>query len=98
VAKGYWRNEEATRESFLPDGWFLTGDIGFLDEDGVLYVTDRKKDMIVMSGFKIYPAEVESILLQNPKILEAAVFARYDERRGEVPRGRHRAEAWREGD
>ncbi|MFP3308569.1 MAG: class I adenylate-forming enzyme family protein [Nitrososphaeria archaeon] len=85
VAKGYWRNEEATRESFLPDGWFLTGDIGFLDEDGVLYVTDRKKDMIVMSGFKIYPAEVESILLQNPKILEAAVFARYDERRGEVP-------------
>jgi Acyl-CoA synthetases (AMP-forming)/AMP-acid ligases II len=70
VAKGYWRNEEATRESFLPDGWFLTGDIGFLDEDGVLYVTDRKKDMIVMSGFKIYPAEVESILLQNPKILE----------------------------
>ena len=85
VAKGYWRNEEATHESFLPDGWFLTGDLGYLDEDGVLYVTDRKKDMIITSGFKVYPAEVESILLQHPKIKEVAVFARYDERRGEVP-------------
>jgi long-chain acyl-CoA synthetase len=85
VAKGYWRNEQATRDSFMPDGWFLTGDMGFLDEDGVLYVTDRKKDMIITSGFKVYPAEVESMLLQNPKILEVAVFARYDERRGEVP-------------
>ncbi|MGC8969455.1 MAG: class I adenylate-forming enzyme family protein [Conexivisphaera sp.] len=85
VARGYWRNEAATRESFMPDGWFLTGDMGFLDDDGVLYVTDRKKDMIITSGFKVYPAEVESILLQHPKILEVAVFARYDERRGEVP-------------
>ncbi|HEU16799.1 MAG TPA: long-chain fatty acid--CoA ligase [Nitrososphaeria archaeon] len=85
IAKGYWKNEEATRESFMPDGWFLTGDMGFLDEDGVLYVTDRKKDMIITSGFKVYPAEVESILLRNPKIKEVAVFARYDERRGEVP-------------
>jgi long-chain acyl-CoA synthetase len=85
VAKGYWRNDKATRESFLPDGWFLTGDMGYVDEDGVLYVTDRKKDIIITSGFNVSPAEVENILLQNPKIKEVAVFSFKDERRGEVP-------------
>ncbi len=85
VAKGYWLNEEATKEAFMPNGWFLTGDLGYLDDDGALYVTDRKKDMIITSGFNIYPAEVENILLQYSKIKEVAVFAKYDERRGEVP-------------
>ncbi len=85
VAKGYWRNPEATAEAFLLDGWFLTGDLGYLDEDGVLYVTDRKKDLIIMSGWNIYPAEVENVLLHHPKIADVAVFARYDERRGEIP-------------
>lgn len=85
VAKGYWRNEKATKESFLPDGWFLTGDMGYVDDDGVLYVTDRKKDIIITSGFNVSPAEVENILLQNPKIKEVAVFSIKDERRGEVP-------------
>jgi len=85
VAKGYWRNPEETAKAFLPDGWFLTGDLGYLDEDGVLYITARKKDVIIMSGWKIYPAEVESVLLKHPKVAEAAVFAKYDEKRGEVP-------------
>lgn len=85
VAKGYWKNPKATAEAFLPDGWFLTGDLGYLDEDGVLYVTDRKKDLIIMSGWNIYPAEVENVLLHHPKIADVAVFAKYDERRGEIP-------------
>ena len=85
VAKGYWRKPEETAKAFLPDGWFLTGDLGYIDEKGILHVTARKKDVIVMSGWKIYPAEVENVLLKHPKIAEAAVFAKYDERRGEVP-------------
>ncbi|MEM2213326.1 MAG: class I adenylate-forming enzyme family protein [Candidatus Nezhaarchaeales archaeon] len=85
VAKGYWKRPRETAEVFLPDGWFLTGDTGYLDEDGILYVTGRKKDMIIMSGWKIYPAEVENVLVKHPKVSEAAVFARYDEKRGEIP-------------
>ncbi|RLF20354.1 MAG: acyl-CoA synthetase [Thermoprotei archaeon] len=85
VAKGYWRKPKETERVFLSDGWFLTGDVGYLDEDGVLYITGRKKDVIIMSGWKIYPAEVENVLVKHPKVAEAAVFAKYDERRGEVP-------------
>ncbi|MBO6274394.1 MAG: acyl--CoA ligase, partial [Methanobrevibacter sp.] len=68
IAKGYWRREKQTIESFLDDGWFLTGDIGYLDEDNRLFITDRKKDMIVMSGWKIYPTEVEEVLIKYPKL------------------------------
>ncbi len=85
VAKGYWNMPEATTEVFRPDGWFLSGDIGYLDTDGILYITDRKKDMIIMSGWKVYPTEVENVLLQHPAIRDAAVFGCPDERRGEVP-------------
>ena len=85
VAKGYWNMPGATAESFLPDGWFLSGDIGHLDDRGVLIVTDRKKDMIVMSGWKIYPTEVENTILGHPAVQDAAVFGCPDERRGEVP-------------
>ncbi len=87
VCKGYWRREkeEETKQSFLLGGWFLTGDLGYVDEDGVLYITSRKKDVIIMSGWKIYPAEVENVLMKHPKIAEAAVFAKYDEVKGEVP-------------
>jgi long-chain acyl-CoA synthetase len=70
---------------FLPDGWFLTGDIGNLDEDGILCVTDRKKDMIIMSGWKIYPTEVENVLILHPAVGDVAVFGIPDEVRGEVP-------------
>ncbi|MDD3070764.1 class I adenylate-forming enzyme family protein [Methanoculleus horonobensis] len=85
VALGYWQMPEETAAVFLPDGWFLTGDIGHLDEDGMLYITDRKKDMIVMSGWKVYPTEVEDVLVQHPGVRDAAVFGCTDEHRGEVP-------------
>jgi len=85
VASGYWQMPEESAAVFLPDGWFLTGDLGHLDEDGMLYITDRKKDMIVMSGWKIYPTEVENILVQHPGIRDVAVFGCPDERRGEIP-------------
>ena len=85
VAKGYWNLPEATDESFLQDGWFLSGDIGHLDRKGILYITDRKKDMIIMSGWKIYPTEVENVLMKHPSVLDAAVFGYPDERRGEIP-------------
>jgi long-chain acyl-CoA synthetase len=85
VAKGYWNLPVATREVFRPDGWFLTGDIGILDADGILCITDRKKDMIIMSGWKVYPTEVENILIQHPSIADVAVFGVPDERKGEYP-------------
>ncbi|WP_048150710.1 class I adenylate-forming enzyme family protein [Methanolacinia paynteri] len=85
VACGYWGMEEETKSVFLPDGWFLTGDIGHIDEDGMLSITDRKKDMIVMSGWKIYPTEVEKTLIENPAVDDIAVFGCSDIHRGEVP-------------
>ena len=85
VALGYWQMPEETRAVFLPDGWFLTGDVGHLDANGMLSITDRKKDMIVMSGWKIYPTEVEDVLVQHPGVRDAAVFGCPDVRRGEVP-------------
>ncbi|MDD1708943.1 MAG: acyl--CoA ligase [Methanoregulaceae archaeon] len=85
VAKGYWNLPDATAESFLSDGWFLSGDIGHLDRSGLLYITDRKKDMIIMSGWKVYPTEVENVLLKHPSVMDAAVFGYPDERRGEIP-------------
>ncbi|MDD1704724.1 MAG: acyl--CoA ligase [Methanoregula sp.] len=85
IAKGYWNMPEATAAVFLPDGWFLTGDIGNLDEEGILCVTDRKKDMIIMSGWKIYPTEVENVLILHPAVGDVAVFGIPDEVRGEVP-------------
>jgi long-chain acyl-CoA synthetase len=85
VAQGYWHLPDATAESFLRDGWFLTGDIGHLDRNGLLYITDRKKDMIIMSGWKVYPTEVENVLLKHPAVMDAAVYGYPDERRGEIP-------------
>ena len=85
IAKGYWGNEEKTKASFLDDGWFLTGDIGYLDEDNRLFITDRKKDMIVMSGWKIYPTEVEEVLIKYPAVKEIAIFSVNDPHRGEIP-------------
>ena len=85
VASGYWGMAEETRAVFLSDGWFLTGDIGYLSEDGMLAITDRKKDMIVMSGWKIYPTEVEKVLIDHPSIDDVAVFGVPDMHRGEIP-------------
>jgi len=85
VALGYWKMDKETREVFLPEGWFLTGDIGYLDAYGMLFITDRKKDMIVMSGWKIYPTEIEKVLIEHPAIQDLAIFGCLDEHRGEIP-------------
>ncbi|MCL2460278.1 MAG: acyl--CoA ligase [Euryarchaeota archaeon] len=85
LALGYWNRPVESGAVFLSDGWFLTGDIGYLDSDGMLVITDRKKDMIIMSGWKIYPTEVEQVLIHHPKIAELAVFGCSDEEKGEIP-------------
>jgi long-chain acyl-CoA synthetase len=82
---GYWQNEAATRAAFTADGFFLTGDIGYLDEDGYLFIVDRKKDIIIRGGENISCQEVEAALYADPAVAEAAVFGLADERLGEVP-------------
>ncbi|MET9495958.1 AMP-binding protein [Streptomyces sp. NPDC006552] len=82
VVPGYWRRPDATAEAF-PDGELRTGDIGFMDERGWLYVVDRKKDMINASGFKVWPREVEDVLYTHPAVREAAVVGVPDAYRGE---------------
>ncbi|MGW4159296.1 AMP-binding protein [Streptomyces sp. NPDC004788] len=85
VVPGYWGLPEATAAAF-PDGELRTGDIGFMDEDGWLYVVDRKKDMINASGFKVWPREVEDVLYTHPAVREAAVVGVPDAYRGETVR------------
>ena len=86
VVSGYWKNPDATAAAFTDDGWFRTGDIGHLDEDGYLYIDDRKKDMIVSGGENVATSEVERVLYECDAVLEAAVVAMPDARWGEVPR------------
>ena len=82
---GYWRNPEATAAAFTADGYFRSGDIGYLDEDGYLFIVDRKKDIIIRGGENISSQEVEAACYACPAVAEAAVFAAPDERLGEVP-------------
>ncbi|PEA53793.1 o-succinylbenzoate--CoA ligase [Bacillus pseudomycoides] len=84
VTSGYFKREEATRGSIY-DGWLHTGDIGYLDEDGFLYVLDRRSDLIISGGENIYPAQIEEVLLAHPAVLEAGVVGVSDERWGQVP-------------
>jgi long-chain acyl-CoA synthetase len=72
VMKGYWGKPEATAEA-IPDGWFRTGDMGRVDEDGYYYIVDRKKEMIIRGGFNVYPREIEEVLHEHPAVAEAAV-------------------------
>jgi fatty-acyl-CoA synthase len=83
VSKGYWRRPDANAVTFV-DGWCHTGDLGRLDDDGFLYIEGRKKDMIISGAENIYPAEIESVLFQHPKIHEAAVIGIPDPRWGEA--------------
>ena len=83
VMKGYW-NQKAETDAVLEDGWLLTGDIARMDEDGNVYIVDRKKDMVNVGGFKVYPREVEDVLFEHPGIKEAGVVGMTDEFSGDV--------------
>jgi long-chain acyl-CoA synthetase len=83
IMMGYYKKPEATAE-VLKDGWFYSGDIGCFDEDGYLSITDRKKDMIIAGGYNIYPVELDNVLFDHPKILEACTVGVKDEYRGET--------------
>ena len=85
VMHGYWNQPEATGEAVAGGGWLRSGDAGYLDEDGYLYLYDRVKDMIVSGGENIYPAEVENVLMAHPAVADAAVIGIPDDRWGEVP-------------
>ena len=86
VMRGYWNRPEATAEVLSDDGWLRTGDIGRMDEQGFVFIEDRKKDLILVSGFNVYPNEVEDVVVSHPGVLEAAVVGVQDERAGEAVR------------
>ncbi len=84
VMQGYWNQPQETARA-LRNGWLLTGDIGYRDEEGYFYITDRKKDMLLVNGINVYPREIEEVIYQFPGVKEAAVIGRADSRRGEQP-------------
>ena len=94
ICKGYWNKPEETEEAFY-DGYFLTGDVAAMDNDGWFYIVDRKKDMINVSGYKVWPREVEDTLYEHPQVMEAAAVGVPDEYRGETV---HAFVALKEGD
>jgi long-chain acyl-CoA synthetase len=83
VMKGYWNRPEATEEAITKDGWFHTGDMAKVDEDGYFFIVDRKKDLIIRGGYNVYPREIEEVLYEHPAIQEAAVVGVPDESLGE---------------
>ncbi|MFI5662589.1 long-chain-fatty-acid--CoA ligase [Streptomyces sp. NPDC051684] len=84
VTPGYWKRPKETTELFTADGWLRSGDAGYLDKDGYLFITDRIKDMIITGGENVYPIEVESVLAEHSAVLDVAVFGTLDERWGEA--------------
>jgi long-chain acyl-CoA synthetase len=82
IMKGYYNKPEATAEAFK-NGWFHTGDLGYADEDGYLFIVDRKKDLVIRGGYNVYPREVEEVLYEHPAVAEAAVIGRPDPKLGE---------------
>lgn len=86
VMKGYWHRPDETAKVMTADGFFRTGDIGVMDERGYFKIVDRKKDMILVSGFNVYPSEIEEVMATCPKILEVAAIGVQDEKSGEVPK------------
>ncbi len=86
VMKGYWNRPDETAKVISPDGFLATGDIGVMDENGYVRIVDRKKDMILVSGFNVYPNELEAVVAAHPGVLECAAIGVPDERSGEVPK------------
>ncbi len=82
VMLGYYKNPEETRKTIL-DGWLYIGDIGYMDEDGYFYITDRKKDLIIVGGFNVFPREIDELIYQYPKVKEGICVGIPDLRKGE---------------
>jgi long-chain acyl-CoA synthetase len=86
VMKGYWNSPTETAKVLGPDGFLATGDIGVMDEKGYVRIVDRKKDMLLVSGFNVYPNEIEAVVAMLPGVLECAVIGVPDAHSGEVPK------------
>ena len=84
VMKGYWNNKEATDDVLAQDGWLNTGDVGYIDKEGYVFIVDRKKDMVISGGENIYCAEVERVMSEIPEVTECAGFGIADDRLGEL--------------
>jgi long-chain acyl-CoA synthetase len=84
VMQGYWNKPEETSQ-VLKDGWLYTGDIGKLDEDGYLFIVDRKKDMLIYKGYNVYPRDLEDVLNEHPKVAQSAIVGKYDDKVGDIP-------------
>ena len=82
--KGYWNRPEETAKVMSADGYFKTGDIGVMDKNGYVNIVDRKKDMILVSGFNVYPNEIEDIICSHPKVFESAAIGIPNEKSGEI--------------
>jgi long-chain acyl-CoA synthetase len=83
---GYWNRPDETAKAMTADGFFKSGDMGFMDERGYIKIVDRKKDMILVSGFNVYPNEIEDVIAMHPGVLEVAAVGVPDEKSGEVPK------------
>jgi long-chain acyl-CoA synthetase len=84
VMQGYYGNEKATRDTIEPDGWLHSGDLAHMDDEGAIFVVDRRKDMINTSGFKVFPAEIERVVAAHPAVAMVAVGSQPDELKGEI--------------
>jgi acyl-CoA synthetase (AMP-forming)/AMP-acid ligase II len=81
---GYWNRPDLTADA-IRDGWLYSGDLGFVDDDGFLYLVDRKKDLIISGGVNVYPRDIEEVIVQHPDVIDVAVFGVADARWGETP-------------
>jgi long-chain acyl-CoA synthetase len=86
IMKGYWNKPEATAESFTADGFFRTGDVGYMDEDGFVYIVDRTKDMMLCGGYNVYPRNIEEAIYEHPAVAEVCVIGIPDAYRGQSPK------------
>jgi long-chain acyl-CoA synthetase len=86
VMAGYWQRPDETANVMTADGFFKSGDVGIMDETGATRIVDRKKDMVLVSGFNVYPSEIEEVAMKCPGVMEAAVIGVPDEHSGEVPK------------
>jgi long-chain acyl-CoA synthetase len=86
VMKGYWKSPQATAESTTADGFFRTGDVAYMDEDGFVFIVDRIKDMLLCGGFNVYPRNIEEAIYTHPAVAECSVIGVPDEYRGQSPK------------